>query len=119
MPNNVIDKAALARLLEVIGGDPDDFAELLEDFRSEAPAIQEKMQSAAAAEDLTALRICAHSLKSNARDFGATELAKICEVLERDCHSGQMDDPVGRVGKVFEELGRVQSALAEIASANE
>ncbi len=118
MPNDVIDKEALARLLEVIGGDPNDLAELLEDFKSEAPAMLAKMQSAAVAEDLTALRISVHSLKSNARDFGATELAKLCEALERDCHRGDMDDPIDRVGKVADELGRAQSVLAEIASAH-
>lgn len=116
MSENVIDRAALARLQDVIGGDPDDLAELLDDFETEAPATLEKMREAARMGDLDALRISAHSLKSNARDFGATTLAKTCEVLETDCRDGQVNDPGGRVSAVSDELDRARHALASIAT---
>ena len=81
MSEELIDRDAIARLLDVIGGAPDDLAELLDDFETEGPATLAKMQTAAEAGDLTSLRISSHSLKSNARDFGATELARNCEML--------------------------------------
>lgn len=69
MSAEVIDKGALRRLLDVIGGDPEDRDELLEDDRSTGPEIVGTIGAAAIAGDLEAVRIAAHTLKSNARDF--------------------------------------------------
>ena len=79
MTDEIIDKAALDRLLAVIGGDPEDLQDLLEEFETSTPDTLAKMQAAAAEGDLEALRISVHSLKSNGRDFGATRLAAACE----------------------------------------
>ena len=81
MSEGVINKAALQRLLDVIGGDREDLAELLEEFETSTPQTLAEMQAAAAAGDLGALRIASHSLKSNGRDFGADALATACDPL--------------------------------------
>jgi len=111
MTDEVIDRAALKRLLDVIGGDPDDLAELIEEFETVTPDILETMKSAANAGDIAALRISAHSLKSNSRDFGAVALAGSCEALERDCHGGDVDDPVARVAVIGSQLDAARAAL--------
>jgi HPt (histidine-containing phosphotransfer) domain-containing protein len=111
MTDEVIDRAALKRLLDVIGGDPDDLAELIEEFETVTPDILETMKSAANAGDIETLRISAHSLKSNGRDFGAIALAQSCEALERDCHDGDVDDPMARVDLIGTLLDAARAAL--------
>lgn len=114
----MIDTAALQRLLNVIGGDPEDLAELLEEFETSTPATLEAMQQAADAGDLDALRIGAHSLKSNGRDFGAVRLAAACERLEADCRAGAVSDPRGRVAAIALELAQARAALARTTAAD-
>jgi HPt (histidine-containing phosphotransfer) domain-containing protein len=105
----------LKRLLDVIGGDPEDLAELIEEFDTSTPQTLDKMKSAAAAGNLDALRIAAHSLKSNGRDFGAVRLANLCEALEHDCREGTVEDAVGRVSAISENLRAAKAALAATA----
>ncbi len=110
----VIEKEALQRLLNVIGGDPDDLQELLEDFEETTPTTLQEMKDAAANGDLTALRISSHSLKANGRDFGAMALARACEQLEEACRNGSVDDPLAEVAAIAAELTRARAALAEV-----
>ena len=88
-----IDKRALAKLLELVGGEDADLVELVESFLEEGPSVMEDLQASAAASDRTATRRAAHSLKSNARDMGATELAEICARLEARCAMGATPEP--------------------------
>lgn len=113
--NDVIDQAALKRLLDMIGGDPEDLDELLEEFENDTPKTLQTMTEAAQSADLDALRIASHSLKSNGRDFGAVALATACEALERACQEGSVDDPVARVREISEELQRARTALAGVS----
>lgn len=119
MSEDVIDRGALKRLLDVIGGDPEDLGELLEEFEEVTPKTLAQMAEAARSGDLNALRISSHSLKSNGRDFGAVALASACEALEHACRDGSVDDPVGRVTVISEELERARAALARISLGNE
>lgn len=112
---DVVDLEALRRLLAVIGGDPEDLDELLEDFEEVGPETLAAMQSAAAQGDLDALRISAHSMKSNARDFGVTRLASACEALEHACRDGRVADPVGKVNDIAGELDRARQALRNVS----
>ncbi len=115
MCDEVIDLEALKRLLDVIGGDPEDLEELLEEFEEVGPSTLVTMQSAAASGDLDALRIASHSLKSNGRDFGATALAKACEALEHACRSGEVADPKAQVQAIATELKRARAALKTVS----
>lgn len=113
MTHAVIEKHALLRLLDVIGGDPDDLQELLEDFEETTPGTLQEMKDAAANDDLTALRISSHSLKANGRDFGAVALADACAQLEQACRDGTVQDAVAEVHAISEELSRARAALSE------
>ena len=112
----MIDRGAIARLLEVIGGDVDDLRELLEEFHSSTPALVDQMQAAAASGDTDALRIAAHSLKSNSRDFGALALGDLCEGLEHDCRAGAVTDGPARVAAISHELAVVRGVLNGIVA---
>lgn len=72
-----------------MGGEESDLVELVESFLEEGPSIMQALQASAQASDLNAARRAAHSLKSNARDMGAAELAAICAGLEVSCASGE------------------------------
>jgi HPt (histidine-containing phosphotransfer) domain-containing protein len=113
--DDVIDLEALKRLLEVIGGDPEDLDELLQEFEDVGPSTLATMQSAAANGDIDALRISSHSLKSNGRDFGATALAEACETLEHACKAGDVVDPVSQVRTIAVELDRARAALKSVS----
>ena len=115
MTDVVIEKDALLRLLKVIGGDPEDLQELLEDFEETTPNTLQEMKDAAANGDLAALRISSHSLKANGRDFGAMALARACEHLEEACRNGTVGDPVAEVDAISAELTRARAALSEVS----
>ena len=93
MIDTQIDTAALKKLLDVIGGDPEDLAELIEDFNAIGPELVEKIRTSGNVSDWDNMRIAAHTLKSNAREMGATQLATLCETLEHQLHSGPIDNP--------------------------
>ncbi|MEO1191709.1 MAG: Hpt domain-containing protein [Pseudomonadota bacterium] len=113
----VIDRAALDHLLSVIGGDPEDLAELLEDFLAEAPRLAAKIRESAESETWTDLRISAHSLKSNARDFGAMTLSRLCEKLEADCKAGPVADAVAQADAIVAAEAEAQAELRAIKEA--
>lgn len=85
----MFDARAFDRLRQAVGDDPADLAEIAGSFLEEAPALIDAMVKAAAAGDLDAVHRQAHSLKSNARDFGATSLAELCQALEHELRSGK------------------------------
>lgn len=114
MTGTTIDRAALKKLLEVLGGDPEDLAELMGDYVEDAPELARQIADAAAAEDRDALRIAAHTLKSNSRDFGAVALAELCADLEHACREGMPADAVTAAKRIAGEEAAARQALSEI-----
>jgi len=112
--SEVIDSSALGRLLDVIGGDVNDLVELIEEFESTTPMIMEKMLTGVETQDWESLRIQAHSLKSNARDFGAKKLAALCATLEMQCGDGNVVEPATQVSNIQSELQVARSALSTV-----
>ena len=77
---SVIDRTTFEELKQMSG---EDFInELIDAFLDDAPNMIHQMQSALAAKDVESFRRNAHSLKSNANTFGATELAGLAKELE-------------------------------------
>lgn len=114
MSGGIIETAALRRLLEAIGGDPEDLRELISDFRSEAPELVARIREAAAEGDIESLRIAAHTLKSNARDFGAMRLSALCEELEHECRTGAVADSVGMAQAIAAAETAARDALGKV-----
>lgn len=77
-----IDHDALRRLLDILGDDPDELADLMSDYLLDAPELVRRMMKAAESGDHDTYRIAAHTLKSNARDFGALHLSELCAAAE-------------------------------------
>jgi HPt (histidine-containing phosphotransfer) domain-containing protein len=116
MNDVIINVEALRRLLDAIGGDPEDLDELFEDYRSEAPDLAAQISGAAAAGDIEMLRIAAHTLKSNARDFGAMQLSALCEDLEHECRTGAVANPLGMAEAIAAAEIAARQALGDISA---
>lgn len=116
MTEHILDRAAIRRLLDLIGGDPEDLDELLDEFRSAAPELAAQIGAAADCGDLDALRIAAHTLKSNARDFGALQLSTLCESLEHECRNGAVPDAPARAAAIAQAEAAVTLALSDITA---
>lgn len=119
MSNDVIDENAIHRLLEVIGGNKQDLLELVQEFEASTPKTLEKLRTAATEEIIDTLRISAHSLKSNGRDFGAIRLANLCANLEHECKSGEVSAPLEKVAEIQHELDLAREALGNIQFSND
>jgi HPt (histidine-containing phosphotransfer) domain-containing protein len=89
-----IDRRALDKLRELVGGEESDLVELVNSFLEEGPSIMEALAESGPASGLHATRRAAHSMKSNARDMGATELAAICAGIEARCSNGEPPDAI-------------------------
>lgn len=87
-----LDLSALRNLKNVIGGDPHDLRDLVNDFVADLPVQLQGMRDHCSAGDLKSLRIAAHSCKSNARDLGALRLSQLCTQLEAECVAGNATD---------------------------
>lgn len=78
---SVIDKTTFEELKQMSG---EDFInEIIDAFLDDAPAMFTNMQLALDNRDVESFRRNAHSLKSNANTFGATELGTLAKELEQ------------------------------------
>ncbi|MEO1749341.1 MAG: Hpt domain-containing protein [Pseudomonadota bacterium] len=85
MTDDILDFTALKRLLDVIGGDEEDFEELKSEFLENTPETVANLKIAVEQEDWKAATIAAHTLKGNARDFGAVKLEAASVAMETAC----------------------------------
>ena len=92
--NEAFDPKALDNLLEVIGGDREALAELVESFLQEGPGLMARIETAARAGDADGLRLAAHTMKSSAADFGARTLSHLCRTMEALGREGRTDGAV-------------------------
>lgn len=109
-----IDRTALKRLFHVMGNDIGELEDLRRDYLEDAPDLARRITEAAAQGDWTALRIAAHTLKSNARDFGAVQLAGLCADLEKACIDGRPEDPAGFAERIRDAECAARRALLGI-----
>jgi HPt (histidine-containing phosphotransfer) domain-containing protein len=102
----VIDKATFNELKQMSG---EDFInELIDAFIDDAPNMIRAMQTALDSKDVESFRRNAHSMKSNANTFGATELAALAKELEVMGKENNLD-----VGNRLEVLKEAYGKVAE------
>lgn len=78
----LLDSAALAELLESVGGDEAFVRELAAAYLAEAPSDLAALAAAAAAGDAAGTVRPAHTLKSSSAALGAARLAALCRTME-------------------------------------
>ncbi|WP_210880214.1 Hpt domain-containing protein [Roseovarius autotrophicus] len=115
MTSGHIHRAALKRLFEVLGNDVEELEELRGDYVEDAPALARRISEAASKGDWTALRIAAHTLKSNAHDFGATRLSELCAFLEKACYHGGPADADALAEGIAQEEEAARKALLDVS----
>ena len=96
----VIDPAIFNGLTQMVGADF--ITELVVTFLEDGPHMLEELRSSLAANDAETFKRAAHSLKTNASTFGATELAELAKALEMLGRSNNLRE-VGNLLEVLEE----------------
>jgi HPt (histidine-containing phosphotransfer) domain-containing protein len=103
-----IDKTTFEELKQMSG--LDFINELIDAFLEDAPNMIENMRTALDTKDVESFRRNAHSLKSNAYTFGATELGALARELEFMGKENNLD--VGdRIEALNESFGKVAVEL--------
>ena len=107
----VLDPSALARL-QAIAPKAEALARLVASFLDNGAVLIAGMAEAAGAGDADVLRRHAHTLKSNAASFGATELAQHCAALEARARAGDLAGAGEAVSRIAAEFDGARAALA-------
>ena len=97
---SVIDSVVFESLKQMVGADF--IGELVATFLEDAPRMLEELRTSLAANDVETFRRAAHSMKTNAATFGATELAELAKALEMLGRSDNLRE-VGNLLEVLEE----------------
>jgi signal transduction histidine kinase/DNA-binding response OmpR family regulator len=108
----VLDRGALARLADLIGGEQY-VPELLAEFRTEAARLVEQVREALP-DRPEAARLPAHSLKSSAANVGAIRLADRAAEVEAAATAGSAEVLERLVPRLTAELARVIDALEDV-----
>jgi HPt (histidine-containing phosphotransfer) domain-containing protein len=102
----IIDQETFDELKQMSG--PDFINELIDAFLDDGPNMIQNMQTALNTKDVESFRRNAHSLKSNANTFGATELGVLAKELEMMGKQSNLE-----IGNRLEALSEVFSKVAE------
>lgn len=114
MSMDLIDEGALKRLLALIGDDPDDLDELIDDYLEAAPELVKTILSAAESRDIDAMRIAAHTLKSNARDLGAMRVSERAFAVEDACKNDDIEAALAAATNIDVEADAANEALSRL-----
>ena len=111
-PSAAIDQVAVDRLRAIA---PDDaaFRQLIASFAGNGASTLAQLVEAAGAGDVDDVKRFAHTLKSNAASFGATDLAERCATLEAQSRAGSIDD----VDALDEQVTAIAAAFDQARSA--
>jgi len=105
----IIDKATFDELKEMSG---EEFInELIDTFLEDAPKMIAEMKSGLDSNSVETYRRAAHSLKSNAATFGASQLAALAKELEMLGKDNKLDETGDRL-RALEEA--YESACSEL-----
>jgi CheY-like chemotaxis protein len=106
----VLDPEAVEQLAARTG-DRAFVAELVNAFLRDAPALLATLRDALEDAQAPELRRAAHTLKSNARVFGASTLAELCQELEGLAKAGSVAGTAELLAQIDGEYARVAAAL--------
>ena len=105
----VIDKTTFDELKQISG---DDFInELIDTFLEDTPKMIAEIKSAYAANNIESFRRAAHSMKSNAATFGASQLAALAKELEMLGKENKLHETGDRLNVLEEAYASVRDEL--------
>ncbi len=110
----VIDKTTFDELKQMSG---DDFInELIDTFLEDAPKMIAEIKSSHAANNAETFRRAAHSMKSNAATFGASQLAALAKELEMLGKENKLSETGDRLKGLEEAYASVRDELTGLKS---
>jgi PAS domain S-box-containing protein len=101
----------LSVLIELIGDEPAEIAEVLKTFRAVAEESSRELRKGVASRSNRIAADVAHKLKSTARSIGASRLGNICEEIEGSAEGASPDAMAGLVRGFEAELDAVFRVL--------
>ena len=111
-----IDQVAVARLLAMVGNDPDFVDELVNDYLAEAPRLAAAVRAALDAGDADGIVLPAHTLKGTSANLGGVRVAGIAQRIEERGRAGDLDgvDAMSRGprGRAHRADGRVRAGAS-------
>jgi signal transduction histidine kinase/DNA-binding response OmpR family regulator len=108
----VLNPEALTRLRTTLGKQASALLPtLIDSFFHDAVENQRKAQQALAQRRTDDLRRAAHTLKSNAKNFGGSELARLCQELENRAKENNLKGAEELLASIAGEYAKVQAAL--------
>lgn len=81
-------------------------------YIAQSSGLLKELSEAEEADDLDAVRLAAHALKSSSANIGALELSALCGTLEQRCDQGEIDKTL--VQQVIETYPVVEAALNDV-----
>ncbi len=109
--DTLLDAVTLDDIRTLVGDDGEDgLAGLVACFLDDAPRLLNAMRDALDTNDVGALHLAAHTMKSTSALFGATALASLCEMLERRSAADLM-------GGAREQVDEIRDAYADVERA--
>ncbi len=110
----VIDKTTFNELKEMSG---DDFInELIDTFLEDAPKMIADINSGFATNNADTFRRAAHSMKSNAATFGASQLAALSKELEMLGKENKLNEAGDKLKALDEAYASVRAELQGLKS---
>jgi PAS domain S-box-containing protein len=109
----VLDAAVVDRLVGSFG-DPQPVRDVIDTFLEHAPQQVDALRRGLERGDVEEIRRAAHTLKSNAATFGATDLADRSRDVEARAKEGNLQGGSGLVDRVERELRRSIEALERL-----
>jgi len=111
---SVINKTTFDELKQMSG---DDFInELIDTFLEDAPKMIAEIKSGLAANNADTFRRAAHSMKSNAATFGASQLAELAKELEMLGKENKLQETGGKLKSLEEAYESVRDELTGLKS---
>lgn len=110
----VIDQTTFHELKLMSG---EDFInELIDTFLEDAPKLIDEIRAALNANDADSFRRAAHSIKSNASTFGASQLAALAKELETLGKENKLQETGDKLGVLQAEYESVRQELDGLKS---
>jgi HPt (histidine-containing phosphotransfer) domain-containing protein len=110
----IIDQTVFQELKQMSG---DDFInELIDTFLEDAPKLIAELKSALEAKNTDTFRRAAHSMKSNAATFGASQLAALAKELEMLGKENKLHETGDRLRALEEAFVSARAELGSLKS---
>jgi CheY-like chemotaxis protein/HPt (histidine-containing phosphotransfer) domain-containing protein len=115
LEGSVLDPEALTRLRATLGKEASAMLPMLIDsFLHDAVELQAQAEHSLGQRKAADLRRAAHTLKSNAKNFGGSKLAGLCQELENLAKENMFEGAKELLASIAGEYEKVQAALRAI-----